>query len=40
MRIPCEMIQDLIPSYVEEICSNTSKEYVEEHITYFFLSSD
>ena len=32
MKIPCEMIQDLIPSYVEEICSKVSKEYVEEHI--------
>ena len=32
MKINCEIIQDLIPSYVEEICSNASKQCVEEHI--------
>ena len=32
MKIDCEIIQDLIPSYVEEICSKASKECVEEHI--------
>ncbi len=32
MKIPCEMIQDLIPSYVEEVCSKVSKKYVEEHL--------
>ena len=32
MKINCEIIQDLIPSYVEEICSKSSKKCVEEHI--------
>ena len=32
MKMNCEIIQDLIPSYVEEICSKASKECVEEHI--------
>lgn len=28
----CEVIQDLIPSYVDEICSDRSREVVEEHM--------
>lgn len=28
----CDIIRDLIPSYVEDICSKSSKECVEEHI--------
>lgn len=30
--INCYIIQDLIPSYVDKICSDTTKECVEEHI--------
>lgn len=32
MKWDCEMIQDLIPSYVDEICSGKSKAVVEEHM--------
>ncbi|MGN1083634.1 MAG: zf-HC2 domain-containing protein [Lachnospiraceae bacterium] len=32
MKIDCEIVQDLIPSYVEAICSESSKACVEEHI--------
>ena len=28
----CDIIRDLIPSYVDEICSQTTREWVEEHI--------
>lgn len=28
----CEVIQDLIPSYVDEVCSDRSKEIVEAHM--------
>lgn len=28
----CDIIQDLIPSYVDGICSDASKECVEEHV--------
>lgn len=32
MKWDCEIIQDLIPSYVDEVCSDKSKEAVEEHM--------
>lgn len=32
MKWDCEIIQDLIPSYVDEICSDKSKLAVEEHM--------
>ena len=28
----CDIIKDLLPSYVDEICSEASKEWVEEHL--------
>lgn len=31
-KLECDVIRDLIPSYVEEICSETSKRYVDEHL--------
>lgn len=31
-KMKCDIIQDLIPSYVDEICSNATRECVEEHI--------
>ena len=31
MRLPCEMIQDLIPLYEEELCSPATRTAVEEH---------
>lgn len=32
MNIPCEVIEDLLPLYVDEICSQESKKIVEEHL--------
>ena len=31
-KMNCDIIQDLIPSYVDEICSDATKECIEEHI--------
>ncbi len=31
-NINCEVIQDLIPSYVDKVCSDTSRRLVEEHL--------
>ena len=28
----CDIIKDLLPSYVDNICSEASKEWIEEHI--------
>lgn len=30
---PCKIVQDLLPLYVEDICSPSSREYVEQHIS-------
>lgn len=32
-KITCNIIQDLLPSYVDALCSEDSKKIVEEHIT-------
>ncbi len=32
-KLNCEIIQDLMPSYLDGICSKSSAEAVEEHIT-------
>jgi len=32
MKKECEVIRDLLPLYVDEICSETSREIVEEHL--------
>lgn len=32
MKMHCDVIQDLIPSYLDEICSKKTKELVEEHL--------
>lgn len=32
MKMHCDVIQDLIPSYVDEICSEKTKELIEEHL--------
>ena len=32
IKYPCELIEDLIPLYIEEELSHTTKEIVEEHI--------
>ena len=31
-KMKCDIIQDLIPSYVDKICSDATRECVEEHI--------
>ncbi len=33
MRLPCDLIQDLLPLYHDEVCSQTSREAVKEHLT-------
>lgn len=33
MKNICEIVQDILPLYVDEICSPSSKELVEEHIS-------
>lgn len=32
MKTDCEVIRDLLPLYVDEICSDTSREMVTEHL--------
>ena len=32
MKMKCSVIQDLMPSYVDEICSQDSRELVQEHV--------
>lgn len=33
MKYPCSFIQDLLPLYVDEICSEESKKIVEDHLS-------
>jgi predicted anti-sigma-YlaC factor YlaD len=33
MNISCEIIKDLLPLYLDGVCSNESKKSVEEHLT-------
>lgn len=32
-KLSCEVIKDLLPSYIDDICSKDSKELIEEHIS-------
>ena len=32
MKLPCEMIQDLLPLYHDGVCSEVSKTVVQEHL--------
>ena len=32
MKMKCSVIQDLMPSYVDEICSQDSRDMVQEHV--------
>lgn len=32
MKLPCEMIQDILPLYHDGVCSNVSRNLVEEHL--------
>ena len=31
-RIPCEMIRDLLPSYIDELTNDVTNKEIEEHI--------
>lgn len=33
MKYPCDMVADLLPLYHDSVCSETSKNIVEEHLT-------
>jgi predicted anti-sigma-YlaC factor YlaD len=33
MKISCEIIKDLLPLYLDGVCSNDSKAAIEEHLT-------
>ena len=32
MRMPCDLIQDLLPLYHDQVCSQTSRKAVEDHL--------
>jgi len=32
MNISCEIIRDLLPLYVDDVCSDDSRELVEHHL--------
>ena len=32
MKLPCEIVQDLLPLYHDGVCSAVSKEYVDHHL--------
>jgi predicted anti-sigma-YlaC factor YlaD len=32
MRLPCEIIKDLLPLYLDGVCSNASKAAVDDHL--------
>ena len=32
MNVPCGLIQDLLPLYYDEVCSQESRSLVEEHL--------
>ena len=32
-KIPCEMIQDLLPSYIDELTSEVTNREVEAHVS-------
>lgn len=33
MKYPCDMIQDLLPLYLDGVCSEESKKAVEQHLS-------
>lgn len=33
MKYPCDVIRDLLPLYVDEVCSTESRKMVEDHMT-------
>ena len=33
MKVSCEIIKDLLPLYHDGVCSNESRQMVEEHLS-------
>ena len=33
MNKNCEIVQDLLPLYIDDVCSETSKEMIREHLS-------
>ncbi|CAC9928828.1 hypothetical protein PEPCOX59622_00444 [Aedoeadaptatus coxii] len=33
MKISCKIIEDLLPLYIDEVCSEESKKLIEEHLS-------
>lgn len=33
MKIPCEVISDLLPLYVDDLCSEETRQFVETHLS-------
>ena len=33
MKVSCEIIKDLLPLYLDNVCSNDSKAAIDEHLT-------
>ncbi len=33
MKIDCNVIKDLMPLYIDKVCSNESKQLIEDHLT-------
>lgn len=31
-KIPCKIIEDLLPMYIDQVCSNETKEIIENHL--------
>ena len=32
MKLPCDIVQDLLPLYEDDLCSQATREAVEEHL--------
>ena len=32
-KIPCEVVQDLFPSYIDHLTSETTNKVIESHLT-------
>ena len=33
MKYPCEIINDLLPLYIDDLCNEKSKEVIKEHLS-------
>lgn len=32
-KLPCDVVKDILPLYYDDVCSNDSKQMIEEHLT-------